>query len=504
VITLEDWQTIRHLAAAGHSQRAIARIVKRSRKAVAHALKDDSPPVYEREPFRKVALEGFRAVVEQGLEAGLCGSRMLCSLRGSGYGGSDATFYRWLAQVRKERSAEQGSCRFETGPGEQAQFDWSPYTLRIGGSQLRVLVYALLLGYSRRVHWYPSLSEKQDSVLEAIEAGWRHFGGACRYLLTDNAKSMVLRHRRSEVRWNSQFLALCGHYRVQPIAATPGHPQTKGKVENPFRVLENRFLKGSEWRDFDHLTEDLARFEAQWEQREHQTTRVAPSARFEEERPRLLALPREPFLGCLHHLREVSLDGLFSFDGTRYCVPVHLGLTQVRVRSRQGREIVVYHPKGEEVIRHPLMPRGSAPQLRPECYENCQRRRRACLLGLLAEFRRRFEAAAVAELYLRRLLSRHPNHPEDALGRVLALLETVPDAVALMAIADAIEYNLLDPKYLPDFLSRYLRPAQAIGAACPQPPYQPSASQPLPALDVERTLDGFAALLPTLRKEMKP
>ncbi len=355
---MEDWQTIRCLAGKGHSQRFIARAVKRSRNAVARALREDLPPDYQRESFVQQALEGFRSEVWKGLGRGLSGIRLLAAVRQSGYGGSAATFYRWLAGVKEDAALGESSCRFETDPGEQAQFDWSPYTLSLGGELVRVLIYAMALGYSRRVHWYPSLSEKQDSVMEAIEEGWRHFGGACRQLLIDNARSMVLRHRRSDIRWNQRFLALCGHYRIQPIAAAPGHPQTKGKVENPFRALEGRFITGGEWRDFEHLALELARFEAGWEDRVHQTTRIPPSVRFEEERPFLLPLPLQPFLGCLSHLREVNNDGLFSFSGTRYCVPIQFGLKQVRVRTRQGRELLVYNPKGEQITDH--SPRAAA------------------------------------------------------------------------------------------------------------------------------------------------
>ncbi len=109
---------------------------------------------------------------------------------------------------------------------------------------------------------------------------------------------------------------------------------------------------------------------------------------------------------------------------------------------------------------------------------------------MTAQFRQRFGDAVVAEDYLKLLLRRHPNRPEDALGQALALLETVPAGIALLALSDAVEYNLPDPRSLGAFLSRYLRTNPTVA------PAPPTAFSPLPALDVERNLDGFAHLLP--------
>ena len=266
MISLESWQTIRHLASLGKSQRFIAQTLGISRDAVARAIRQDEHSEYDREPTVQQMLGGFQLVVEEGLARGLSGKRLFDAVRQSGYGGSRATFYRWLAavkQARLERIGTEGASRFETGPGEQAQFDWSPYMLEVGGSIVRVIIYSLIFGYSRRLHFYPSLSENQDSVMEGLEVGLRHFGGSCRFVLIDNAKAMVLEHRRRQLVWNPCFLAFCGHYRVQPIASTPVHPQTKGKVENPFRHLESGLLTGSAWRDWRHLCDDIGEYERQ-------------------------------------------------------------------------------------------------------------------------------------------------------------------------------------------------------------------------------------------------
>src|SRR5579884_2653543 len=71
----------------------------------------------------------------------------------------------------------------------------------------------------------------------------------------------------------SHFLALCGHYRVEPRVCQPARPQTKGKIERPFFYLEEHFIKGNSWRDFPHFCDELARFTVEvLDVREHHTT----------------------------------------------------------------------------------------------------------------------------------------------------------------------------------------------------------------------------------------
>jgi transposase len=494
VISLETWQTVRHLASLGKSQRFIAQTLGISREAVARAIKQEEHSEYQRQATVQQKLEDFRPVVEQGLARGLTGQRLLAAVSQSGYSGSPATFYRWLASIQKQRESANAACRFETGPAEQAQFDWSPYLLEVGGVLVRVIVYSVVLGYSRRIHFYPSLSEKQDSVIEGLEVGLRHFGGACRFVLIDNAKAMVLKHRHRQLVWNPCFLAFCGHYRIQPIASTPVHPQTKGKVENPFHHLEAGLFTGSVFRDWQHLGEAIQAYEHQREQRVHQTTKQTPTQRFESERALLLPLPTRPFLGCLQHLRQLNNDGLFSFLGNRYCVPANPGQKEVRVRTRQGRELLVFDASGKQLICHSLAPAGSPPVIVPECYKHLRARRRLSLSTQMTLLRQRFPGSAVVEEFLACLLVRHTHHPEEPLSGVLQLLEAVADEVALGVLAEAVSLRLPDPATLAQLLARPKTHGSATAqqtATVPVP-----LNQPVPALDVERPLSAYAACLP--------
>jgi hypothetical protein len=307
----------------------------------------------------------------------------------------------------------------------------------------------------------------------------------------DNPKVFILRHQGAEKRWNPNFQRLAGYYRFEPIACTPRHPQGKGKVENPFGHLEELFLKGSEWRDWDHFQQELAAFEGRWEARVHGTTKVTPRQRFEEERAALLPLPPQPFPGWHEAFRQVSKDCLISFGGVRYSVPWAYAGQQVLVRQRQGREVAVYATSGTLLVRHRLQPSGSRAVILPEHYEGLRRRHQASLAGLAREFRARYGDAEGAEPFLQRLLAQHRHHPERPLRQVLELLSAVPVTVAQAALADSIEFNLCTPR----FLEERLRQHGAAATPPERPPTGLAVQLSLPRLDVERSLHEYGRAL---------
>jgi transposase len=233
VLRVEAWTTIRYLHAQGTSIRAICRELDVSRNTVRQALRGDSPPKYERPPKPNPALAPFEAQVRAWFfSEKLIGSRILRELRALGYAGHRSAVYRFLKKLAAEKPSAKVTERFETPPGQQAQFDWSPYTIELGGELMRVVVFGMVLGYSRRKHYTASLDETQASIYEAIESCLRHFGGAPKQLLVDNAKAFVLDAKPDHFRWNPQFLELCGHYRIRPTACQPYRPRTKAYAPN--------------------------------------------------------------------------------------------------------------------------------------------------------------------------------------------------------------------------------------------------------------------------------
>ena len=54
-------------------------------------------------------------------------------------------------------------------PGEQAQFDWSPYTVLINGELTIIYIYSYINSFSRYQIFEVSLSQNQAAIFEALE-----------------------------------------------------------------------------------------------------------------------------------------------------------------------------------------------------------------------------------------------------------------------------------------------------------------------------------------------
>jgi transposase len=235
VISVEARTTSRYLHAQGMGLRAIAARLGLARNTVRAAIRAPDPPVRTRAKRPNPHLAPFAAQSAAMLfERRYIGSRILREPATRGYRGGPPALYAYLAQLKAERALPRGVERFEAGPGEQAQFDRSPHQVPLGEASRRVVLFGLILGYSRRKYYLASLDETQASAFAALGQGFAHFGGGAKRLLVDNAKVLVAEARPATFAWNPHFLELCGHHQIEPVACQVRRPQAKGKIERPF------------------------------------------------------------------------------------------------------------------------------------------------------------------------------------------------------------------------------------------------------------------------------
>src|SRR5690606_38521191 len=87
--------------------------------------------------------------------------------------------------------------RFETPPGEQAQFDWKEKIKYItkDGEVLLVNVGVLLLSNSRFRTYHLSISKSQSVLISFLMESFEVIGGVPKTILTDNLKTVMDSHR---------------------------------------------------------------------------------------------------------------------------------------------------------------------------------------------------------------------------------------------------------------------------------------------------------------------
>ncbi|MGQ9684600.1 MAG: IS21 family transposase [Anaerolineae bacterium] len=447
MITVEAWTTIRYLRAQGKSVRAIARELGLARNTVRAALRQDAPPRYTRPKRPNPKLEPFITQIEEMVvQKHFIGSRVLRELRALGYQGGQAALYDYLRTFKAETQRSRLTERFETDPAQQGQFDWSPYTVPLGGIVTRVVIFCLTLAFSRRKFYWPSLDETQASVFEALEAALHYFGGSPKQLLVDNAHVFVSDASPEHFTWNKHFLELCGHYGIEPRACQPGRPRTKGKVERPFFYLEQHFIKGNAWEHFGAFARALAAFASdELDTLIHSTTGERPIDRFQAERALLTPLPSVPFIGTHEEMRKVSWDCLISFGGSRYSVPWPYAAKHVWLRTSQGLKLIVRNQSGEQIACHDLAAKKGSTNIDPSHYEGLRKavpKTRALLeeafLGLFPE-----HAA-----FIEGLLIQQKNNALKHLRAIVDLAEVYPREALAAAFVAAKDYNTYSHRFI--------------------------------------------------------
>ncbi|MFQ5875918.1 MAG: IS21 family transposase, partial [Dehalococcoidia bacterium] len=448
---MEAWTTIRYLYSQGKGKKTIARELGLGRNTVRRALAREGPPRYQRGPRANEKLEPFREEIQRMRQEGFIGTRILRELRERGYEGSQGGLYNFLRRLKGEEPDPRVCLRYETAPGQQEQFDWSPYTVELGSELRRVVVFSSVLGYSRRKHFTASLDARQDSIYSALEEGFHHFGGAAKQLLVDNDRSFVVDVRPGHFQWNPHFLELCGHYSVQPIACGVGKPRGKGKVENPFRHLEQQVIKGGHWRDFPHFCEDIARFEAEeLDLQVHGTTGEPPLQRFQREAQALTPLPPTRFVSTQEEFRKVSWDGLVAFRSNKYGVPAAYSGKRVWVRAVQGHTLQVLNQRGEPVASHVLRSGKGDIVLLEGQYAGLRQPR--TLTVLRQAFLERFPGQ---RLFVEKLQAQQKFNPEAHLRGILELAQLYTSEVVEQALDLAKAYNTFSKDFIRGLVERH-------------------------------------------------
>lgn len=446
MIKMEAWTTIRYLKAKGKSIRWIARELGISRNTVRKALRGEKVPKYSRRLSMNPALLPYvEEIKEMYLVHKFIGTRILKEIRKMGYSGSRSGFYRCFKKLKQVNDLSKVSQRFETEPGKQAQFDWSPYTVILGGELIKVIVFRLILGYSRLQCLFASLDETQCSIFEAIEESFWKMGGVPEEILIDNAKAMVQNPNPRNFEWNPKFLEFCGYYRIKPVACKVGKARTKGKVENPFYYLEQHFIKGNEFRDFDNFKDRLLKFEEEVNNKIHETTQEKPIERYEEERRVLTPLPERKFVGVHEIFRKVSWDCLISYRNNRYSVPYQFAGKSVWIRPSQGIRLKIFSQRGELIAEHKISTKKKEIVIDQKHYEGLRRKVPDTLDYLKKIFLEKFPGE---EIFLEKLLSQQKLNGRYHLKTIIGLSDYYSSGAMCKAFSLAKRYNTFSHTFI--------------------------------------------------------
>jgi transposase len=346
------WSAIEVLREKGLSRKAIARDlgldIKTVRKWWGRSWRPQERPPRGRRLDRWQAFLRARAP-EVGFNAAVL-QRELAEL---GQVSSYRAVAHYISPWRVEwRGSDQPTVRFETGPGEQAQVDWGTTWAFFGEDRVRIHIFTMVLGYSRRLFAKAYRSEGLESLLDGHAAAFAHFGGRTETILYDNPRTIVTAKDEAvgKVVWNATFKDRMDFYGVKIRLCRYYRAQTKGKVESGVKYIKHNALVGRRFRDLEDLNTWLLSWCVQIaDQRVHGTTHEKPADRFAGEK--LIPVherapsPRERIVS-----RGVPRDAYVAVEANRYPVPLEWAGCQVEVHI-QTEEIWISR-RGSDAVRH--------------------------------------------------------------------------------------------------------------------------------------------------------
>jgi len=412
-------------------------------------------------------LDPFRPLIRHLVnEQGLSAVRVLEEISAVGYDGRYSILRDWIRTFRL-RPTRRPHLRFETEPGEQAQVDLSSYTLEMDAGVTPVVCFSMVFGYSRWnfIHFFRH-ADVHNVCLGHVLA-FEEAGGVPQEILYDRMKQVVLESHRDGVIFHPLFERMAHHYGFRAIPLEPGYKEGKGKVENPFRYIENNFLAGRYFRDMDDLNrkahiwlEQTARV------RIHRTTQERPRDRLDEEQPLLIRLPHKRFQAQRVEPRLVGADFCVAWGTNRYSVPPqYAGRHDAMVHVGDGR--IEIHIDQRCVASHPLSEgrhqRCVLDEHQTAFYSRTNRR---------VVLQARFEClGSAAKAFAEGLREQRKGAAGYHMKRILDLSERVGVAPVAKAIERALAYGAFDAESIQ-------RIVKAKSAACAAPVAQTSSQAP--------------------------
>jgi transposase len=457
-------------------------------------LEAESGPKYKRASRENAQLVPFQEVIfEMANVHHFRGSRIFRELRSKGYRGGKTALYAYLKKINILQQQKHFT-PYETAPGEQGQFDWSPYRVLIGGSVVKIIIFSYINGFSRFQNFEVSLSEDQGSVFAALEESLLASGGVPERIQTDNAKVFVTNASKDHFQWNERYLQFAGHYGFRPTRSLPRHPWSKGKVEKPFQYLENHFIQGASFESFEDLAGKLKAFQQEVNARVHGTTKARPEELIEKDREAFLPLPTDRYYGVKEEVRKVASNCLLSFGGSRYSVPWLFAGKEVWIRIKNGYYLEVYSEANKCIAHHPLAPQKRSVVVEAEHYRGSHKAGAGSFDHLRQQFGERFPGQ---DLFIEKLQTQKRHSAKAHLYQVLELAKLYHHDDMLCALRICQAYNVYTAPFIAGYLEKNFHQTFAL-------PKEPLARyQQTSAPEVIRSLTDYRitpALSPTTER----
>ena len=288
--------------------------------------------------------------------------RLLPAARAAGYAGSARNFRRLVAECRQAWRGEHHRGRRPAvwSPGEHLVIDW--------GAEGGLHVFCAVLAWSRVRFVRFAADEKSETTLAMLAECFETLGGVPGKVLADRMGCLKGGVVANVVVPTAEYVRFAGHYGFRPDFCEAADPESKGIVENLVGYAKaDLMVPQAPFGDLIAANAAARSWCAEVNGVVHSEICAVPAERMLTERELLGPLPSlRASIGKVTS-RKVDRLSCVRFGSARYSVPVRLIGAEVRLRTGDGRLLVVMTGTGEVVAEHTLVAPGEA-SVRDEHY----------------------------------------------------------------------------------------------------------------------------------------
>ena len=256
-----------------------------------------------------------------------------------------------FAEYFKPKS-KKDAIKSETPFGKQAQFDWKEklnFTFK-DGTEMVFNVGSLVLSASRFKVWTICPSTSQTHLFDFLANAFETLGGVPSEILIDNASTMMDKSRteHSDGKINPKFQQLANDFGFKVVPCIRARPNTKAKVENPMRVIDEIMTYNGILGSVEELYEKMNLITNEANSRVCQATGLPPILAFNVEKEHLLPLPNAKVCSYYKNVTitaKVNTSSLFKYKGNMYSVPPDMIGKNITIEVIDSNLNVYYNKK---------------------------------------------------------------------------------------------------------------------------------------------------------------
>jgi transposase len=355
--------------------------------------------------------------------------------------------YSTLARVvrdldLREEARKKRSGTYEFGPGEEMQHDTSPHQVILGGKKVKAQCASLVLAYSRKlfIQYYPNFTRFEAKVF--LREAFLFMDGTCPRCTIDNTSVIVAHGSGPDAEIAPEMEHFGEIFGVKFIPHAVGDADRKAPVERNFSYVENNFLAGRTFADW----QDLNAQAKAWcintaNSKRKRSLGMSPDAAYVMEKPFLKSLP--PYVPTVYQTlyRGVDVEGYVHVDTNRYSVPERLVGKEVEVHKLWDR-IEIYR-KQQKVADHARLIDKRDARSTAKGHHLPLNRQRAhrgpCKeeMGLLGH-------SEHLDRYVEEIKKRSPGRALRQMRKLLSLKRTYPSRPFLQAVEQALHFGMYD------------------------------------------------------------